>query len=535
VQEKITDLTPFALELGYLVEEYAAGKGSIPPLKRKNKNCIFVCTIEKSLILFDSLYELNRAGEVGLVVVDELHMVGDSHRGYVLETLLSKMMFLTDEIQIVGMSATIANLNEIAMFLKADLYTKQFRPVELKEYVKFGKDLMEVKDNAEHIKDAFVLARTLEVSYDRKMQQRDPDHLMALVYEVIPKESCLVFCPTKQNCESVALLLVEMLPKELQQHRKDEKIELMNAIKLDSGGTLCNVLVKTIPFGVAYHHSGLTAEERKHIEDAYRLGIICALCCTSTLAAGVNLPAKRVIIRSPYTGPEFLTKSRYKQMVGRAGRAGHAAAGESIMICGPNDNSKIARLFCSPMDEVTSGFLTDESRIFLQTVIMNCIDNEVASNFSRLLEFFELTLMGIQSQKFQVEIYEEVKNGLKVLFRNGAVAIQINEDQRDTRSLDITQSSQRKLELNYFDHLSVSQLGKGAVKAGISLEKASQLYKHLQTAQKSFDLSNYLHLLYLVTPDDAVAAIKPNFRIYHDVFFQLDPVFIHTAEIIGIR
>lgn len=99
VQEKVYAMAPFALNLDFMVEEYAAGKGCLPPRKRRNKRSVYIATIEKAMALFDSLIEHDRANELGLVVIDEIHIIGEGSRGATMESFLSKVQYIKGEFE----------------------------------------------------------------------------------------------------------------------------------------------------------------------------------------------------------------------------------------------------------------------------------------------------------------------------------------------------------------------------------------------------------------------------------------------------
>ena len=382
VQEKIKALTPFAFEMGFCLEEYAGPKGRFPPTKRLHKNTLYVCTIEKAHALFNSLVVEGREKELGLLVIDEVHMLGEGDRGANLESLLIKVMHVSTQktlnIRLVAMSATVGNLPELASFLRAELFTDNFRPVELQEHVKVDSDIIKIDKRLEE-KDQFKFTRKMPVELDNMIKKIDPDSVTELVLESFPAHSVLLFCDSKKRCETVAEMLTKVISmkaekcEEILQHRAEERKSLLSALGSEGSGFVCPVLRKTVPYGVAYHHSGLTMDERRLLEETFLAGSLGVLCCTSTLAAGVNLPARRVIIRSPYMGRSQLTNAQYKQMVGRAGRAGLDTMGESFLLVKNNITKIVPDIVTAPVEHCRSGLCEAANGKLLSSHILNCL------------------------------------------------------------------------------------------------------------------------------------------------------------------
>ncbi|XP_015122481.1 helicase POLQ-like isoform X2 [Diachasma alloeum] len=542
VQEKIQSLAPFAVELHFLVEEYAGSKGGYPPIKRRRKNSLYVCTIEKALGLINSLIETNRLKEIGMIVVDELHLLGeDGGRGATLEGLLAKLMYINVDIHIVGMSATIGNLNEVAEFLNADVYTQNFRPVELKEYIKCEDRIWLINTKEE---DIFTDEKKINYQYSEAALKQDPDKIGGLVMDVVPKDSCLIFCATRKNCENVALLLTRVLFRSLVEYRALEKEKLRAA--LEAEGQLCAVLSKTIKFGVAYHHSGLTNEERRLVEDAYREGTLSVICCTSTLAAGVNLPARRVILRSPYVGNEFLNLSRYKQMVGRAGRAGMGEVGESIILCKAAEIPKIRMMLTAKMDDCLSSLHTEQDR-GLNNLLLSSVMLSLASNRDELHKLVSMSLLGIQSSRLNVDIEQIVDRAIISLIKARPLKVKEIDDNETIASIimeshftdDSTvepkpKKAKQSIILTRKSPLELSTLGKAAMKGSIDLQTAYYLHEDLKLAQRHLVLTNDLHVLYLVTPYDVANQIKPVGSVLYDVIMSFSPLTMQVPKVLGL-
>ncbi|XP_066277516.1 helicase POLQ-like isoform X1 [Branchiostoma lanceolatum] len=520
VQEKVRTISPFAADLDFVVEEYAGSRGRFPPRKRRHKHALYVATIEKANSLVNSLVELGRLEEIGLVVVDELHMLGEGgSRGATLEMCLAKVLYISKSTQIIGMSATLNNIQELQTFLSAEVYSNNFRPVQLKEYLKITDSIFEVNSKALCPDQQIQFSRMVSYKYPKEMQSRDPDHLVGMVMDVIPAHSCLLFCPTKKNCQNVVDMLCKLLPRTLREHKVPGKKALLKALESDGNGTVCPVLKYTIPFGLAYHHSGLTMDERRLVEEAYSEGVLCLLACTSTLAAGVNLPAKRVILRAPFVGEHFISRAQYKQMVGRAGRAGIDSSGESVTIVKPQDKAKIVELIGRPFESCRSSLMYDDGK-GLRTLILNLIGLKIATSRAAMSAFLSHTLFSVQCDSQQDQGFMEfTQQALQDLIEVGLVT--------EKQLLPADNGDEGML-------LEVTRLGQASFKGPIDIKYSNQLYQDLCKAQEALVVENSLHMLYLVTPYDMVGNVRPNWMIYFRQLSQLKPIELKAAAIIGV-
>ncbi|VDM96824.1 unnamed protein product [Thelazia callipaeda] len=385
VQEKIRSLSLFEDKFDVCVEEYAGNKGRFPPVKRRKNVSIYVATIEKANMLINSLIETNRIDEIGVVVVDELHMIGENGRGAILEQGLIKIM-RKGAGQVLGMSATISNLDQLSRFLQATVFTTKFRPVKLVEKVKIGRSLYLVNEEG---KLEFEMSLA-----ENKLRNRDPDGLVSLLKDIVPKRSVLIFCPTKQNCENVCKMVSYLVPKNVCERKKTERQAAVEALKSEEDGKFSSFLELSIMRGVAYHHSGLTADERRIIESAFQDGVINIICCTSTLAAGVNLPARRIIIKAPFVGKNLLSKAQYLQMIGRAGRAGYDNIGEAVTILHSGcEESKFLEMISGPIPRCNSSL--NDSAVF-SSLVLDLISLKIAERLEQLETVVQQTLLGIQ-------------------------------------------------------------------------------------------------------------------------------------------
>ncbi len=312
--EKVEELQAFS-HLGLKVA-VSMGDYDRPDPNLKNYDVI-VATSEKADSLLrqnvDWLHDLN------LMIADEIHLINDRDRGSTLEVTLSKLKQVNPEAQIVALSATIRNSDTIAEWLDAEHYKSQWRPVELSEGVYFK--------NRIHFDDG----NYIRIPGDSPVS--------ALCLQTIKeKGQCLVFVSTRKSTESTCEVLAGSVRNLLTESECEELGAIASEIQDRATTSVGKKLATLVSSGTAFHNAGLNNYQRRLVEKAFKARLIKMIVATPTLAAGINLPARRVIIRDwkrydPLHGFNApIQVMEIKQMCGRAGRPGFDDIGEAILV-----------------------------------------------------------------------------------------------------------------------------------------------------------------------------------------------------------
>ncbi|XP_071510515.1 activating signal cointegrator 1 complex subunit 3-like [Diadema antillarum] len=264
---------------------------------------------------------------VKLLIIDEVHLLHED-RGAVIECLVARTLRQVEayetNVRIVGLSATLPNYKDVAKFLHVNLdkglffFDARFRPVPLQQSFIGVKNL--------HFKKIKEKDLMNDVCYEKMKEVLENGHQV------------LVFVFSRNGTRETADELLRRLARESTPLFCTEKHELFEDAEKELERLHDKILADLVPQGFAVHHAGISRPGRNFVEKYFAAGLIRVLCCTTTLAWGVNLPAHAVIIKgTKFYNPDT---SRFEdvgildvlQIFGRAGRPQFDTFGEGYII-----------------------------------------------------------------------------------------------------------------------------------------------------------------------------------------------------------
>ncbi|WP_135821518.1 DEAD/DEAH box helicase [Halostella litorea] len=341
----------------------------------------------------------NWVENVGCAVVDEIHLLDSPDRGPTLEVTIAKLQRLAPDLQVVGLSATVANADAVADWLDAELVTSTWRPVDLRAGV---------YDEG---------AITFEDGDARTVPTADDAPTVALVRDAVEQGGqCLVFVNSRQGTQELArdLVAAAVVPEST---GDAVAAELRESATTGTGTDLADCAAA----GVAFHHAGLRSDHRTTVEAAFRDRDLSVIVATPTLAAGVNVPARRVVVRDTvrYTddGVRPLPVLEVHQMFGRAGRPGLDPYGEAVLVADGDDADDLRERYVGADPEAVTSKLAREDA--LRTHVLATVASGFARSREDLLDVLGSTFYA--HQKPDADLAGAVDDALAYLDDNGMV------------------------------------------------------------------------------------------------------------------
>jgi len=305
--------------------ELSIGDYDVDDSKLENADVI-VTTYEKMDSLLRNFSDKEWISDISTMIVDEIYIVAETDRGPRLESLIVRINEFLQNPQIIGLSATIANPDFFNSWLKT-----------------LGNDSILIKSDE----------RPVPLHYSLKITQNKDSTIKNLIKTTLSDNGqVLVFLNKRKSTQELASNFRNLVKKALKEYESDECKKLEKALNSIKGGNVD--LKRSVGHGIAFHHAGLLPKERKAIEDGFRSHVIKVICCTTTLSAGINMPARLVILRdfkryltSGYNVKNFsglyengdgfnyfmpFSPNEIFQMLGRAGRPGYDSVGYGVIL-----------------------------------------------------------------------------------------------------------------------------------------------------------------------------------------------------------
>ncbi len=383
--EKYEELSKFA-DLGLKIGESTGDYDDIDP--KLGTYDIVVATSEK----VDSLLRhRNRwLKQITVVVADEVHLINDPDRGPTLEVILVKFRTFNPDAQLVALSATIRNCSELAEWLDAELVMSEWRPVPLREGVCADGEIF-FTDNK------------------RRRLPEDVSPIHAIVAQTLDSGGqCLVFVNTRRSTEALALELGPLVKGRMGDKTEGIRDEVKRLSRDQEEPTsLGNKLSKSLRNGCGFHHAGLTTAQRRLVESAFRSGSLGVIAATPTLAAGINLPARTVVVRDvrrydSNIGYVAVPVLEVKQMCGRAGRPRYDPYGEAILIA-RSEEERMFMLDTYLLGENESLYSKLGTEPAIRSHVLGLIATGDAGSHDDLMGFFDRTFLAHQTDAHHLE------------------------------------------------------------------------------------------------------------------------------------
>ena len=256
-----------------------------------------------------------------------------------------------------------------------------------------------------------------------------------------------------------------------------------------------------------FEDAGLTAEEREIVTEAYDHGIIKVIVATCGLAAGINLPARRVIIQGARMGRDVVGPAMLRQMRGRAGRKGKDEVGETYMCCDKNDLEEVAQLMEADLPAIES-CLTPQRR-GIKRALLEVIAIRLSNHEAALQDYVRRTLLFHTTGRGEME--DIIANSIEDLLDSGLVT------KDETTSYHATLS------------------GQAIVASSLAPEDGIFVHQELQRALKAFVMDGEMHVFYMFTPFHASGLADISWPIFRRELECLDESGLRVLSFVGVK